>query len=169
MFDSARRKAPSILFIDELDALAPKRGDHDVGHHYRAEVNELLVQLNECSKKGILVIGATNFISNIDKALQRPGRIDKKIFIGPPDFEARYELFQIYLKERPLNNIDWARLAEETEIYTCAEIEELANESARIALADRRNIETQDIINAKKIVTPSLTVEEVEKMRDLLH
>ena len=150
MFDSARRKAPSILFIDELDALAPKRGDHDLGHHYRAEVNELLVQLNECSKKGILVIGATNFISNIDKALQRPGRIDKKIFIGPPDFEARYELFQIYLKERPLKNIDWARLAEETEIYTCAEIEELANESARIALADRRNIETQDIINAKK-------------------
>ena len=169
MFDSARRKAPSILFIDELDALAPKRGDHDVGHHYRAEVNELLVQLNECSKKGILVIGATNFISNIDKALQRPGRIDKKIFIGPPDFEARYELFQIYLKERPLKNIDWARLAEETEIYTCAEIEELANESARIALADRRNIETQDIINAKKIVTPSLTAEEVEKMRDPLH
>ena len=165
MFDSARRKAPSILFIDELDALAPKRGDHDVGHHYRAEVNELLVQLNECSKKGILVIGATNFISNIDKALQRPGRIDKKIFIGPPDFEARYELFQIYLKERPLKNIDWARLAEETEIYTCAEIEELANESARIALADRRNIETQDIINAKKIVTPSLTAEEVEDMR----
>ena len=169
MFDSARRKAPSILFIDELDALAPKRGDHDVGHHYRAEVNELLVQLNECSKKGILVIGATNFISNIDKALQRPGRIDKKIFIGPPDFEARYELFQIYLKERPLKNIDWARLAEETEIYTCAEIEELANESARIALAERRNIETQDIIAAKKIVKPSLTAEEVEKMRDPLH
>ena len=166
MFDSARRKAPSILFIDELDALAPKRGDHDVGHHYRAEVNELLVQLNECSKKGILVIGATNFISNIDKALQRPGRIDKKIFIGPPDFEARYELFQIYLKERPLKNIDWVRLAEETEIYTCAEIEELANESARIALADRRNIETQDIIDSKKIVTPSLTAEEVEKMKD---
>ena len=165
MFDSARRKAPSILFIDELDALAPSRERFDVGHHYRAEVNELLVQLNECSKKGILVIGATNFISNIDKALQRPGRIDKKIFIGPPDFEARYELFQIYLKERPLKNIDWARLAEETEIYTCAEIEELANESARIALADRRNIETQDIINAKKIVTPSLTAEEVEKMR----
>ena len=56
-------------------------------------------------------------------------------------------------------------LAEEIEIYTCAEIEELANESARIALADRRNIETRDIINAKKIVTPSLTTEEVEKMR----
>ena len=91
--------------------------------------------------------------------------MDKKIFIGPPDFEARYELLQIFLKDRPLKNIDWARLAEETEIYTCAEIEELANESARIALADRRNIETQDIIKAKKIVTPSLTAEEVENMR----
>ena len=165
MFDSAKKNAPSILFIDELDALAPNREGFDVGHHYQAEVNELLVQLNECAKKDILVIGATNFLSNIDKAVQRPGRLDKKIFIGPPDFEARYELLQIYLKERPLKNIDWAKLAEETEIYTCAEIEELANESARIALADRRNIETQDIINAKKIVTPSLTAEEVEKMR----
>jgi SpoVK/Ycf46/Vps4 family AAA+-type ATPase len=165
MFDSARKNAPSILFIDELDALAPNREGFDMSHHYKAEVNELLVQLNECSKNDILVIGATNLISNIDKAVRRPGRLDKKIFIGPPDFEARYELFQIYLKDRPLKNIDWARLAEETEIYTCAEIEELANESARIALADRRNIETQDIIDAKKIVTPSLTAEEVEKMR----
>jgi SpoVK/Ycf46/Vps4 family AAA+-type ATPase len=169
MFNSAEKNAPSILFIDELDALAPSREDRDVGHHYKAEVNELLVRLNECSKKEILVIGATNFLSNIDKAVRRPGRLDKKLFIGPPDFEARYELFQIYLKERPLKNIDWARLAEETEIYTCAEIEELANESARIALADRREIETQDIINAKKIVTPSLTAEEIEKMRNPLH
>ncbi len=142
MFKSARENAPSILFIDELDALAPNREGFDVNHHYKAEVNELLVQLNECSKNDILVIGATNFLSNIDKAVQRPGRMDKKIFIGPPDFEARYELLQIYLKGRPLKDIDWARLAEETEIYTCAEIEELANESARIALADRRNIET---------------------------
>jgi AAA+ superfamily predicted ATPase len=165
MFDSAKKNAPSILFIDELDALAPNRDGFDVNHHYKAEVNELLVQLNECSKNDILVIGATNFLSNIDKAIQRPGRMDKKIFIGPPDFEARYELLQIYLKERPLKDIDWDKLAEETEIYTCAEIEELANESARIALADRRNIETQDIINAKKIVTPSLTAEEVENMR----
>ena len=166
MFKSAEKNAPSILFIDELDALAPSREGHDVGHHYQAEVNELLVQLNECSKREILVIGATNFLSNIDKAVRRPGRLDKKIFIGPPDFEARYELFQIYLKDRPLKNIDWARLSEETEIYTCAEIEELANESARIALADRRNIETKDIIDAKKIVKPSLTAEEVEKMKN---
>jgi SpoVK/Ycf46/Vps4 family AAA+-type ATPase len=169
MFDSAKKNAPSMLFIDELDALAPNREGFDMSHHYKAEVNELLVQLNECSKNDILVIGATNLISNIDKAVRRPGRLDKKIFIGPPDFEARYELLQIFLKERPLKNIDWARLAEETEIYTCAEIEELANESARIALADRRNIETQDIITAKKIVTPSLTAEEVEKMRDPSH
>ncbi|MBT3511045.1 MAG: AAA family ATPase [Nitrospina sp.] len=169
MFDSAKRQAPSILFIDELDALAPNREGFDVSHHYKAEVNELLVQLNECSKNDILVIGATNLISNIDRAVRRPGRLDKKIFIGPPDFEARYELLQIFLQERPLKNIDWARLAEETEIYTCAEIEELANESARIALADRREIETQDIIDAKKIVPPSLTAEEVEEMRDPLH
>ena len=169
MFKSARENAPSILFIDELDALAPSRDGFDVGHHYQAEVNELLVQLNECSKKGILVIGATNFLSNIDKAVQRPGRLDKKIFIGPPDFEARNELLHIFLKDRPLGKIDWIKLAEETEIYTCAEIEELANEAARIALATRRNIETQDIIEAKRVVTPSLTEEEVERMRCPLH
>lgn len=164
MFESAERKAPSILFIDELDALAPSR-EGNVHHSYKTEVNELLVQLNECSKKDILVVGATNFVSNIDRAVQRPGRMDKKIFIGPPDFEARYELFHIYLKGRPLGKIDWDKLAEETEVYTCAEIEELANESARIALADRRDIETRDIINAKKVVAPSLTEEEVGEMK----
>jgi transitional endoplasmic reticulum ATPase len=166
MFLQAEENSPSILFVDELDALVPSREGDDVGHHYRAEVNEFLVQLNECSKKGILVIGATNFVSSIDKAVQRPGRIDKKIFIGPPDFEARNELLQIFLKDRPLGKIDWIKLAEETEIYTCAEIEELANEAARIALSTRRNIETQDIVDAKKIVTPSLTAGEIEKMRN---
>ena len=169
MFDAAEKNSPSILFVDELDALVPSREGDDVGHHYRAEVNEFLVQLNECSKKDILVIGATNFITNIDRAVQRPGRMDKKIFIGPPDFEARNELLHIFLKDRPLGKIDWIKLAEETEIYTCAEIEELANEAARIALATRRNIETQDIIEAKRVVTPSLTAEEVERMRCPLH
>ncbi|SVD94082.1 uncharacterized protein METZ01_LOCUS446936, partial [marine metagenome] len=98
MFDAAEKNSPSILFVDELDALVPSREGDDVGHHYRAEVNEFLVQLNECSKKDILVIGATNFITNIDRAVQRPGRMDKKIFIGPPDFEARNELLHIFLK-----------------------------------------------------------------------
>ncbi len=79
------------------------------------------------------------------------------------------ELLHIFLKDRPLGKIDWIKLAEETEIYTCAEIEELANEAARIALATRRNIETQDIIEAKRVVTPSLTAEEVERMRCPLH
>ena len=93
MFDEAEENAPSILFVDELDALTPRREGDSVGHHYKAEVNEFLVQLNECSKKGILVVGATNFVSNIDQAVQRPGRLDKKIFIGPPDFESRNDLF----------------------------------------------------------------------------
>jgi ATP-dependent 26S proteasome regulatory subunit len=169
MFDEAEENAPSILFVDELDALTPRREGDSVGHHYKAEVNEFLVQLNECSKKGILVVGATNFVSNIDQAVQRPGRLDKKIFIGPPDFESRNDLFHIFLKDRPLGEIDWIKLAEETEIYTCAEIEELCNEAARIALSTVSRIETQDIIDAKKIVTPSLTSEEVERMKNLIN
>ena len=84
-----------MLFFDELDAMVPKRGGDTVGHHYASEVNEFLVQLNECGKNGILVVGATNLIDRIDQAVLRPGRIDKKFYVAPPDYEARVELLKI--------------------------------------------------------------------------
>jgi transitional endoplasmic reticulum ATPase len=82
------------LFFDEFDAFAPNREDDSTSYHYRSEVNEFLTQLNECHKRKILIIGATNKPKLIDTAVLRPGRLDIKIFIPPPDFEARIDVFK---------------------------------------------------------------------------
>jgi transitional endoplasmic reticulum ATPase len=165
IFANARESAPTLLFFDELDALVPNRGSSGVGHHYSAEVNEFLVQLNECWKFKVLIIGATNLLENIDAAIQRPGRMDKKVFIGPPDLEARVELLRVYMEGRPQETLDWVKLAEACPFYTAAELEHVVNESARVALADRRLISETDILKALKDNPPSLGPKSVENTR----
>lgn len=137
IFANARTQAPCMIFFDELDAMVPSRGGNTVGHHYASEVNEFLVQLNECSKARLLVIGATNLPNRIDAAVMRPGHLDKKFFVGPPDYEARVELLRLYMANRPQDPVDWHACAEELEGYTCAEIEFIVNEAAREALAQK--------------------------------
>ena len=165
LFAEARQKAPTLIFFDELDALVPDRGADSLGHHYSAEVNEFLVQLNESWKAKVLVIGATNLLSKVDAAVLRPGRMDKKVFIGPPDLEARVELLRVYMEERPQADIDWVGLAERCECYTSAELEHVVNEAARMALSDRRLITHADIVTALVANPPSLTAAAIEKMR----
>lgn len=149
LFDEAAQSAPCILFLDELDAFVPNRGHSDVGFHYAAEVNEFLVQLNKCAAKGILIIGATNRIGSIDPALLRPGRLDKKILVGPPDAEARAEVISLYLKNRPLApRIDLASIALATPFYTPAELEHVVNEAARLALPERTEISEEHLLAA---------------------
>ncbi len=145
VFEDAKRQAPCLLFIDEFESIAPSRTSNEVSFHYKSEVNELLTQLDNVSKVGVLFIAATNFIQNIDKAILRPGRIDKKIFIGPPDFEARIESFKIHLSGRPIGKIKYEYIAEMTEYFTHAEIEIICNESAKVALA-RKSVITTDIL-----------------------
>ena len=94
LFERAEQMAPTLLFIDELDALLPRR-DQNIFQGYKSEVNEFLVHLDNAGKRGILVIGATNFPNDVDAAALRPGRLDKKIFVGPPDLEARAEAFRV--------------------------------------------------------------------------
>ena len=147
LFATAREKAPTLIFLDELDALVPNRGDSTIGHHTKAEVNEFLVQLNDCWKSKTLVIGATNLLENLDPAILRPGRIDKKVFIGPPDLEARVGLLRLFMSERPQDKIDWLDVAEKCQFYTCAEIEHLVNEAARSAVRVPRPITELDILN----------------------
>jgi len=96
LFKKAGENRPSLLFIDEIEAFAPNRTSTDVSFHYRAEVNEFLVQLNNAYGNWILVVGATNYLNMIDDAVKRPGRFDKKLFVGPPDLEARIEAFKTY-------------------------------------------------------------------------
>ena len=145
LFEKAVAEAPSLIFFDELDALIPDRSGDHVGHHYSTEVNEFLVQLNECGKLRIAVIGATNFLRKVDPAARRPGRLDKHVFIGPPDVEARQEAIRLFMKDRPQSEIEWFEIAERAEGYSFAELKFTVDEAARVALSDRRPITTNDL------------------------
>jgi transitional endoplasmic reticulum ATPase len=165
IFSDAEKQAPCMIFFDEIEAMVPNRGGVDVSHHYSSEVNEFLVRLNECWRKEILVVGATNLRERIDPAVLRPGRLDKKFFVGPPDYEARIELLRLYMSNRPQEEIDWHGCAGELENYTCAEIEFIVNESARTALAQKRPIANGDILNAAGNNPPAHSADDFEKMR----
>ncbi len=124
VFANARDNAPAILFFDEISGLVPNRQNlQGEGSHKEEEINEFLIQLNDASDNGVLVVGATNYIDRIDPAVLRPGRMDKKIYVSPPDFEARKELFKLGLTGRPYDkNIDFSNLAQKTEGYSSADI-----------------------------------------------
>ena len=147
LFRTAREKAPCLLFFDELDALLPVRSE-SVGHHYSAEVNEFLTHLNKAAEHRVLVVGATNRLDKIDSAALRPGRFDKKIFVGQPDLEARTQLLKLYMANRPQEKIDFVKVGRECEGYTCAELEYIVNESARRALGRRRPISWDDLLTS---------------------
>jgi len=163
LFADARNKRPSLIFIDEVDAFAPNRTANDVGYHYQSEVNEMLIQLNNAFENGILVIAATNFKHKIDPAILRPGRIDKKIFVGPPDYEARHDAFKLYLEGTPHTPIRWDYLLEETENYTFAEIKYIVDEAKRLALEQSKPIDLNFLMKAVIENPPSLTSKELEK------
>lgn len=155
-------QAPCVLFIDEIDALAPSRDKREISFHYKAEVNELLTQLDNKQNEGLIIIGATNFMSNIDDAVLRPGRFDKKIFIGPPDLKARAEAFKMYLESYPQEKLRFDLIAELAENYTFAEIEFICNELKRDAIAQNRQLDTDYVCSAVNLYTPKLSDEAIE-------
>lgn len=114
-------------------------------------------------KKGVLVVGATNYLSNIDSAILRPGRFDKKIFVGPPDLEARIEAFKIHLQGRPYKNIHWVYIGEMTKNNTFAEIENIVNEAARIAADKNILIDTNILGQIIDVNPPSLNEKMIEE------
>lgn len=164
LFQKAATSAPAMIFFDEFDALVPAR-DGRAGHHYEAEVNELLTQLNECADRRILVVAATNRAEKIDPAVLRPGRFDRHFYVGPPDLEARVELFRLYLAERPAVGINYLNLADSSQNYTPVEIREVVNEAARAALSTRQPIGHEDILRALSARPPSLKSEDLGKRR----
>ena len=165
MFQEARDKAPTLLFLDELDAFIPARNGQDLWYHYAAEVAEFLKQLENAGQSRVLVVGATNLPNKVDEAARRPGRLDKKIYVGPPDLEARVELFRLYLDGKPQLTIDLLACAQMTENYTCAEIELVVNEAARIAVTLPRFIELADIMQAILTVKPQHDQDDFERYR----
>ena len=137
IFEDAKTNAPSIIFIDELDSIAPKRGEV-TGEVERRVVAQLLSLLDGLEGRGeIIVIGATNRVNDIDIALRRPGRFDKEIEIGVPDTDGRYEILQIHTRGMPLlEDVDLRTLAERTHGFVGADVEALAKEAAMLAIRE---------------------------------
>lgn len=163
VFSIAKENKPSIVFFDELSWLVPKRENLDSTSQYKEEeINEFLIQLNDASKNQILVIWATNYPDRIDSAIMRSWRMDKRIYIWPPDFDARIELFKMYLKERPTENIDYERLAWLTENYVSSDIQVMCDNFARKALNNDLSINMTICENVIKNFTPSISLEQLE-------
>jgi len=156
VFDMARAKGPSIIFIDEIEGVVPKRDNLGLGAEYKQEeINEFLMQLNDAGKESVLVVAATNRPNLIDEALIRAGRMDRLIYVPPPDHEAREELFELFLRGRPTGEIDYGRLADLTLNYASVDIEYIATETAReAAIKDLDNI-TQEHIEKVISETPA--------------
>lgn len=163
MFEEAEKNAPTIIFIDEINELLPSR-DSDVHEMTKSAVNEMLAQMDRTGEKGIFVIGATNFPDMIDPAILRAGRLDKKFYLPPPDFEARKGIFEMYLKSRPLDfGMDYEQLAKLTEHYVSADIEFLVNEASRLALKTKARISMKILEEVIKNTKPSVSLQELRK------
>ncbi len=167
MFKEAEEKAPTIIFIDEINELVPNR-ESDVHEMSRSAVNEMLAQMDRTGERGIFIIGATNYPHTIDPAILRAGRLDKKYFIGAPDNNARMALFKLYLAKRPCDfGLDYDRLAALTENYVSADIQLIINDAARNALNLRTKITMDLLIGSIQNTRPSLNAEEMERYENI--
>lgn len=167
LFKEARDNAPTILCFDELDALVPNREKvNNVSQS--GEVNEFLTQLNNCGEDGIFVIGTTNNPNSIDPAILRAGRMDIKVFIPPPDEPARSALFELYLKDKPLDfGIDYNKLALLTENYVVSDIVLIVQEVSRSMRKSRGRITMQALENMIKSIKPSVTVLDIKRYEQI--
>ena len=163
LFDEARQNAPSIIFIDEIDALVPSRDTSNISHMNTSAVNEFLAQMNNCGDDGIFIVGATNRPNAIDPAILRSGRLDKHIYLPPPDFEARKLMFELYLKKRPTEiGLNYEELAKATENYVSSDIKFLCDEASRKALKQDTRITKPIVLETIKSNKPSISKTELD-------
>lgn len=163
LFDEAKQNAPSIIFIDELDALAPNRDTSNISHMNTSAVNEFLAQMNNCGEDGIFIVGATNRPNAIDPAILRLGRLDKHIYLPPPDFEARKLMFELYLKKRPTEiGLNYEELGKATENYVSSDIKFLCDEASRKALKENLRITKNIVLETIKNNKPSISKTELD-------
>ncbi len=131
VFRRAERKAPTLIFFDEFDAMVPQRSNDD-RNYQNGETNEFLCMLNNAAEKGIYVLAATNHPERIDKAVLRTGRIDEIIYVDMPDSKARESLFKLELSKLPsAEDIDYGRLADLTNGYNCSDISYIVKMASR--------------------------------------
>ena len=142
LFQDAKKNAPCIIFIDEIDAVARRRGSGLGGGHDEREqtLNQLLVEMDGFGiNEGIIVMAATNRVDILDPAIMRPGRFDRKIHVGRPDIGGREEILQVHAKNKPLgDDIDLKQIAQTTAGFTGADLENLLNEAAIVAARENR-------------------------------
>ena len=153
LFEQAKRVSPSIVFIDEIDAVGRQRGAGLGGGHDEREqtLNQLLVEMDGFGKnEGVIVMAATNRKDILDPALLRPGRFDRQIYVGTPDWRGREDILKIHAKDKPLaDNVDLSAIAKATAGFTGADLENLMNEGALLATErDRRAITMKDMEDA---------------------
>ena len=153
LFEDAKKNAPCIVFIDEIDAVARRRGTGMGGGHDEREqtLNQLLVEMDGFGvNEGIIVMAATNRVDILDPAILRPGRFDRKVMVGRPDVKGRLEILQVHAKGKPLgDDVDLEQVARTTAGFTGADLENLLNEAAILAAKDGRvYLQQEDIRRA---------------------
>jgi SpoVK/Ycf46/Vps4 family AAA+-type ATPase len=162
IFQAARRNAPCVLFLDEVDALGHKRSQLQ-SSAMRTLGNQLLAELDgmEGANEGVFVLAATNAPWDVDPALRRPGRLDRTVLVVPPDAEARAAILEVHLRDRPIAGVDLKRLAAATDKFSGADLAHLCETAAEYAMHDSistgnvRMIEQRDLETALGEVRPS--------------
>ncbi len=152
LFEDAKKNAPCIVFIDEIDAVARRRGTGMGGGHDEREqtLNQLLVEMDGFGvNEGIIVMAATNRVDILDPAILRPGRFDRKVMVGKPDVKGREEILNVHAKSKPLSDdVSLRDIAQTTAGFTGADLENLLNEAAILAAKEGKSFITQADINS---------------------
>lgn len=164
LFDTVRENRPAIVFIDEIDALGRKR-ELLKNSSLTTTINAFLAQMDgvESDNENILIIGATNAPWDVDSAFKRTGRFDRTFFIPPPDLEAREEIFELYLKDLPIEKLDYTLLAQKTEGFSGADIKGVidrvgeATIEAILKSGNDLQITQKDLLSIVETTNPSIT------------
>lgn len=155
LFENAKKHAPAIIFIDEIDAVGRRRGAGLGGGHDEREqtLNQLLVEMDGFSKnEGIIIMAATNRADILDPALLRPGRFDRMIYVGVPDVRGREAILKVHTKKKPLSeDVNLNTIAKRTPGFTPADLENMVNEAALLTARDNRKLITMEDINEASI------------------
>ena len=162
LFVTARKHAPVVLFLDEIDAIGQKRSQ-STSAAWRGVTNQLLMEMDGigADNEGLFILAATNTPWDVDPALRRPGRFDRSVAVLPPDAPARHSILYHYLKDRPMEGIDLGVLVRQTNGFTGADLAHLVDSAAEFAMMDSlrtgtvRMMTMQDFANALKQVRPS--------------
>ncbi len=171
IFRRARQAAPAIIFFDEIDAIASRRGEFAGSKVNETIVNQLLSEIDGLQERSqVVLIAATNRPDILDSAILRPGRFDRLIYVPLPDYDARLEILKIYTQDMPIKDPDIKMLAAKTELYSGADLENLCREAVMLLI--RNNINAEELTmhhfeQALSIVKPSNSLERIEEFKAL--